>query len=86
MKNRCFLIIAVSISLVVLVTPLVGCGSGDDQVSDDDSFICPDTLLETDTYALSSERDAGGNALGNQTDFTSDTPEIFVTFWLTQDI
>ena len=82
MKNRFFLIIAAFITLVLLVTPLVGCGSDDDQVSSDDTLVCPDTFVKTDTYTLSSER----GALGIQTVFTTDTPEIIVTFWLSRGL
>ena len=86
MKNRIFQIIASFIVLVLLVTPLAGCSSDDSQVSDDDPYVCPDDSVVTDTYALSSERDTDGSALGMQTVFTPDTPEIVVTLWLSRGL
>ena len=84
MKKQFFNIIAAFIALVLLVAPLAGCSSDDSQVFDDDTYVCPDDSVTTDTYALSSERDTNGSALGMQSIFTPDTPEIILTLWLTR--
>ncbi len=87
MKKRYLLIVAIPLVLVLAIWPLAGCGLGDEgQAADDDEEVCPDTLLKGDSYALSSELDASGQALGNQNVFTPETEEIYVTFYLSQDI
>ncbi len=87
MKKSYLLIVAIPLVLVLATWPLVGCGLGDEeQAAGDDEEVCPDTLLKGDSYALSSELDASGQAIGNQNVFTPETEEIYVTFYLSQDI
>ena len=79
---------AIPLVLSLAVWPLAGCGSADEgqAAGGDEEEVCPDTLLKGDSYALSSELDVSGQALGNQNVFTPETEEIYVTFYLSQDI